>query len=463
MINSSRLLFLVLLQYHRVCSYPNVTLRSGDLAVVIYLPSSLSNNEDRQAFYEGSRFEHGSMIGSITRKSSDKSHHYFYGADLWRYPHDPKWPESGIGLASEFGVGDNGDFCYYRCGWNGASNVTNGVLGYDQARVGESFLKIGVGELIKGSCPACDSTGGYMFNSPYKFASMPMWTMHQPSVGTIVLDHEAHLKNYGYRITKNIRLEEDGILYVTTSLTNLGTEALSTVWYSHHFFSCDSQHIGPGYEVEMDFGKNSNPYGPAIQEGGISGLYEEPGVLAMWAKKLRMYANVNRGDSSVKISMNRAVEPGTRIKAEFMKDESSSGSFGLNACGTWIGEDIPELKTENDGDNKVSMYGFNLYIEKDTLSPEPQLLIDLKPSHSKSWTQRLIFKDVDSQFPSSPLTELMQSQGASILGYRNGGGRKIHAIPGFFIAAGIVSVAILAVLARQPQRYAPIPDAELTV
>lgn len=36
---------------------------------------------------------------------------------------------------------------------------------------GQSFLKIGVGELIKGSCPMCNAaTGEYKFNSPYLFA-----------------------------------------------------------------------------------------------------------------------------------------------------------------------------------------------------------------------------------------------------------------------------------------------------
>ena len=56
------------------------------------------------------------MIGSIRRKKSRPSGssnriHELYGANLWRAPHNPFWPESGVGLASEFGVGDDGDFC----------------------------------------------------------------------------------------------------------------------------------------------------------------------------------------------------------------------------------------------------------------------------------------------------------------------------------------------------------------
>jgi hypothetical protein len=154
-------------------SYNNITLwnDAADLSVVVYLPFGVSADhrkgvEINDLFYYSSRFDHGSMIGSITRwrqpKSVDTPNHVLFGTNLWRIPHNVRWPESGVGLASEFGVGDNGAFCYYRCGWYQQSDITNGVLGYEQAKVGESFLKIGVGELKKGTCPACDSTEEYM-------------------------------------------------------------------------------------------------------------------------------------------------------------------------------------------------------------------------------------------------------------------------------------------------------------
>lgn len=377
----------ILISSARTCgAYPNVTLTSGELAVSVYLPKSLANLASSavpgdQVFYESTRFEHGSMIGSIRRKGkSGASHHELYGANLWRAPHDPHSPEGGVGLASEFGVGDDGDFCQYRCGWNGVNDVTNGVLGYQQARNGESFLKIGVGELIKGSCASCDITEGYKFNSPYQFASEPLWSMNQPSVDKLVLEHEAHLKKYGYRIQKDISLEDD-TLYVTTTLTNLGTEPFSTAWYSHHFFSCDGRSIGPGYELTMDLKENPRS------------MYEEPG-LGGWSTQLRDYAEVTaEEDDTITVDMVRAIPPGTRIKAEFLKDKRTTGAFALKGCGTYIEEDMPEvLGTPND---PVPMYGFNLYMEAGTLSPEPQLLIQLAPSHSKTWTQRLVFSSPD--------------------------------------------------------------------
>lgn len=376
--------------------YSKVTLSTsgGELSVTVYLPAGLES-DDENVFYRSSRFEHGSMIGSIqrtTRKTvisktpneagvfqkEEKVHtHELYGTELWRTPHNPYWPESGVGLASEFGVGDDGDNCIYRCGWNGVDDVTNGVLGYQEADIGQSFLKIGVGELIKGSCPECDFTGIYKFNSPYQFAKQPEWTKTQPSENMVVLEHEARLKQYGYRLQKTITVE-DNILSVTSTLTNLGDADLKTAWYSHHFFDCDAEPIGPDYSVELDL-KESKPQ-----------MYEEPG-LSGWTVPLRNYAKVRQLDDTIDVSLKRSVEVGARIKAEFLKDEQSTGGFTLKGCGVSIQEDIAEI--QRDPEATLSMYGFNLYIESSILSPEPQMLIHLEREASTTWTQRIQFGD----------------------------------------------------------------------
>ena len=432
-----------------VSSYPNVTLTSGELAVTVYLPRSLASDGE-QVFYESSRFDHSSMIGSIRRRrktrSGHKSHvHSMYGPDLGRSPHNPFYPGSGVGLASEFGVGDDGDFCTYKCGWYGVSNVTNGVLGYQDARHGESFLKIGVGELIKGTCQDCDITDGYKFNSPYHFASLPLWSMEQPSVGKLFLEHEAHLKTYGYRVRKEIVLDEDTII-VTTTLTNLGTLPFATAWYSHHLFACDNAPIGPGYQVELDLEEKAQ-------------MYDEPGVLAGWSSRLADYAKISSPPDNINVLMKRFLEPGTRIKAEFRKDEKTEGSFTLNACGTLIHEDMPDIhRLPTD---PVSMYGFNLYIQRETISPEPMVLIYLEPSHSKTWTQRLVFadgvpeKDEDERVP----VNLEQSMTAPFSSKQH-----LQTQVSGLVVMLVVSMGAFALLAQRGRgRYVAIADAQLTV
>ena len=89
-------------------------------------------------------------------------------------PHNPTWTESGLGIASEWGCGDDGAHC--GAGWGAyPEGTSNGVLGYEEAAAGGPFLKIGVGKLLKGSCaamhwaPSCNATDPddvYHFGSP---------------------------------------------------------------------------------------------------------------------------------------------------------------------------------------------------------------------------------------------------------------------------------------------------------
>jgi hypothetical protein len=381
---------------HAQASFANVTLKAndGDLAVTVYLPQGMKPGEP--TYYQSSRFDWSSMIGHLTRTSTDwqgnKETHTLYGIRNWRVPHDPYWPESGVGLAAEFGVGDDGSFCNFFCGWNHVNEVTNGVLGYREAKMGESFLKIGVGELIKGSCPACDSAEDYKFNSPYQFARPPVWNLEDYGDGrSVSLNHEATLREHGYRLRKDITLHNDQLL-VKHTLTNIGRVPFSTAWYSHHFFTCDSHPAGSGYEMD-------------VKLAATDGEYEEPGTW-FWATPLRDYAKVTASTDTVSIRMQRGLESKVRIKAEFVKDENSHGGFTLKACQTSIRETIPEVAKSNTG---ISMYAYNLYIESGTFSPEPQIYIHLMPGESTSWTQQLDFQDYLPPSPSSRFSGLEQS------------------------------------------------------
>jgi hypothetical protein len=425
-------------------SYSNITLKAkgGDMSAVIYLPQGIK--PDEPTYYMSSRFDHGSMIGQITRTTrnadgSEAGKHVLYGNQQWRVPHDPYWPESGIGLASEFGVGDDGAFCNWRCGWYQINEVTNGVLGYPNAKVGESFLKIGVGELIKGSCIACDSTEDFKFNSPYEFAKTPVWTLEEHSdQNMIVLENQAILDPHGYNLRKEITLNDDELL-VKSTLTNMGREPFATAWYSHHFFTCDSKPVGSGYAVDLDL-------------TGTGGQYEEPGTW-FWSTPLRRYAQLTSTKEKVAVDMERGVEPGVRIKAEFVKDEETHGGFTIRGCGTSIKETIPEVGT----DGGVSMYAFNLYIEAGTFSPEPQIYMHLWPGQSISWTQKLEFGDIKGEKTASPRSYFGLKTIVSLSGALNTGSDFTFVV--FAITAAFLSYTVhLIWRRRRRQIYSPIPD-----
>lgn len=428
-------------------SYSNVTLVSedGDLEVVVYLPVGLKPTES--TYYVSSRFEHGSMIGSMKRKSrrvvGDKvveEIHNLFGDKNWRIPHNSQWPESGIGLASEFGVGDDGAFCQYRCGWNGVNDVTNGVLGYREARVGEPFLKIGVGALIKGSCPSCDSTDNYRFNSPYEFAELPQWRILHSDNSVLSMEHEAMVKDQGYRLHKDIVVDNNALI-VTSILTNLGSETFQTSWYSHNFFTCDGTPVSEGYSLDLDI------------HGQRGALYEEPGVIGSWAEPLQSFARITQYKDHVTVDVSRTLAGDTRIKAEFVQDIDSTGAFTMHGCKTLIRSELPDVES-----GKLEMYAYNLYLEKGTFSPEPQIMINLKTGESASWTQRLVIED--EQDARSKEQSLVRLRTMALTNVSSVNAWKL--LPAFIsVLLLVASLAIVGQIFRSSRRrptYRSIPD-----
>jgi hypothetical protein len=440
---SSITFLFITIQAHANSSYSNVTLTSlgGILSIVVYLPAGIK--PDEQAYYASTRFDHGSMIGSITRKTTDihgkTKTNVLYGKDRWRTPHDPNWTESGVGLASEFGYGDDGAFCDSKCGWDEVNEeVTNGLLGFSDAKNEESFLKIGVGELLKGSCKGCDKVDdGYKFNIPYQFANPPVWTMEQDE-NRVTLKHQAVLNENGYNLRKDITLVDNELL-VKHTLSNIGRDPFATTWYSHHFFTCDNTPVGIGYGADLN-----------LRGTGEAKIYtEQP-----WSKPLEDYAQLKStpGAVSVQVDMHSLVEdgPAFKIKAMFNKDETSNGGFILRACGTSIEENIPEIGTPGG----PLMYAFNLYIESGTFSPEPLILIQLSPGETTSWTQRLIFTDDDAS-PSQPRTMSNLKTIAS-----TPDSSEIYNT-GFLVYMLVVSTLVFLVQFswnRRRNAYTPIPD-----
>ena len=375
--------------------YHNLTLHSPIMSATVFMPleaaGSATSNDG--IYYIGSRFEHGSMIGDIFF-GKERS---VYGRNLWRTPHDPSWPESGIGLASEFGCGDNGATCA------GRGDITNGVLGYESAKIGEPFLKIGVGALIKGSCGAecntdvaANSNGesSYRFNSPYKFYRPPSWkVLPSPDPNEVSFLSEEIVGEYGYRIQKTIRLDGN-VLTVRSLLTNLGTKQFTTPWYSHHFFSGDVDPIGPGYVLDLGLSE----YGLPKQ----TPVFKQPG-LGSWSGDMNEYANVTMAnDGSISMAVKKLIPDGVKLKADFLDENTmtlTDGSFTLHAPnGLSVYERIPELQTQS---GNPFIYAYSVYAERGALSPEPMLLLYVRPGETTFWTQHLRFTSTSDKKSSS--------------------------------------------------------------
>lgn len=351
-------------------SYRNVTLDNGVLSATVFLPGD---------YYASTRFDWSSMVGDVRLGNRT-----FFGSGSWRQPHDPAWTESGVGLASEFGCGADGAVC------GGASwafdrdeetgedfPIANGVLGHDGG-VGAPFLKIGVGALVVGSCADCgvnDTT--YKFNSPYRFfASPPAWEEDVTATG-VTLRSSASLGAHGYALEKSYAIVALGGagrygVEATTTLRNSGASRFRTPHYCHNFLTFDGAGVGPGYRVRLPL---------------ASDAYDEPGN-GTWAAPLGAIGNVRIRRADVLVDVRERLGPSTKVKVTFARDDAAGASYV--ASGDVPGaDDRAWVAASRDGPRPL--YDYALYLEAETLSPEPVSLIDLAPGEKATWTEAWAF------------------------------------------------------------------------
>lgn len=345
--------------------YPKTILSSGQVDVTVYLPGKLG-------YYNSTRFDWGSMIGEITLGEAE------FFSDLWRTATDPNWgkdhdpsnPEGVLGLASEFGCGSDGPDC--PAGWGRRAEASNGVLGYHEAGMGDPFLKIGVGKLIKGSCDACKTDTNYHFNSRYDFAEPPVWTVSHPSSDTIDMIHEASLGVWGYRFQRHLQVHGD-MLVMRSELTNTGSKAFKTVQYTHNFLAFNRQQIGP--PLKLQFGQDLSSYSEPGNEQGWSVPIASRFVLTA--------PNVWTANSALPAGGQRQ-----SILTQFEGPE-----FNLNASSSYIADSGlgPAVVSEMTAGGHERLHGYKFFAQATAVCPEPSQEIALAPQESASWEQRLVF------------------------------------------------------------------------
>jgi hypothetical protein len=210
---------------------PRAEISNGALHAVIYLPDVQSG------FYRGTRFDWSGVIASLTQAT-----HHYYGP--WFTKTDPHvidfvfdgsdivaGPASAItGPVEEFTTHDK-------------------ALGFDDAKPGRTFIKIGVGVLRR------PDDKDYSPYRPYELVDSGKWTVatHPDSiVFTQTVSDPA--TGYAYRYTKTLRLVgEKPEMQMEHKLENTGRRAIATSVYNHNFFVPDSQPVGPQDVVTLPF------------------------------------------------------------------------------------------------------------------------------------------------------------------------------------------------------------------
>lgn len=198
--------------------FPHAEISNGDggIRAKLLLPDA------ERGYYRGTRFDWSGVIASLEYKG----HNYF---GKWFEKYDPKIHDAIMGPVEEFRTGDS-------------------ALGYDQAKAGDTFVKIGVGVLRK------PDEAAYKFSNAYELVNGGKWSV-QTFPDHVVFTHElSDSSGIAYLYTKTVRLVKGKPeMVIEHRLKNTGKRGFETSVYNHNFFVMDGQPSGPDFAVKFPF------------------------------------------------------------------------------------------------------------------------------------------------------------------------------------------------------------------
>lgn len=125
----------------------------------------------------------------------------------------------------------------------------DGVLGFDAALGGGSFIKIGVGRLQRTTAKP------YNFAERYSVLEAFPITIKTATSDTLVVAQigGSDALPWRYNYEKTYRVAPGNQLVISYLLTNTGTEPIEFEHYNHHWFTLGGTRVGPAYRVTTGF------------------------------------------------------------------------------------------------------------------------------------------------------------------------------------------------------------------
>lgn len=292
---------------------PQVEITNGIVKLKVFLPDA------KDGYYRGPRFDWSGLIAKAEYKG-----HVFFAP--WKTTHDPNNFEDAIGPCEEFG--------------------NESPLGYKEAKVGETFVKIGVGQLEKAK------NENYNFFFPYKIVKSGTWKV-TPGKDQIEFVQELQTDaGWGYQYVKQITLPADSLTFVISHrLKNTGSKPLETNHYNHNFTIIDNDPIGTNYRLKFPWPVSAKAKdtlrGAAVTEG----------------KELIFKQNLQPGQSAY----SELLGYGTKAEDNEVTIENTKTGASIKIKG-----DMPLAK-------------FNFWSVKLAACPEPFIELKLMPGQEAKW------------------------------------------------------------------------------
>jgi hypothetical protein len=233
-----KLLFLILAMSSLFAAeVPQAEISNGPITAVLYLPDAA------HGYYQGTRFDWAGVISSLKYQG-----HQYFGQ--WFEKYDPKTHDAIMGPVEEF----------------------LRPLGYDEAKVGGTFVRVGVGLLRK------PEEKEFRRFFTYEIADPGKRTIHKHA-DSVEFRHEVSdaTSGYAYQYQKSVRLTKGKPqLVLDHTLKNTGRKAISTEVYDHNFFMIDGQPTGPEMSVKFPWDLQATGNREVLDLKGSTLTYSRP-------------------------------------------------------------------------------------------------------------------------------------------------------------------------------------------
>ena len=219
-------------------SAPAAEISNSLVRLRLYLPDA------KTGFYRGTRFDWAGVIGS----AEYAGHDYF-----------PQWFQRVDGKVHDF-IYDGPDIVAGPCtaitGPAEEFASEGSALGFDEAKAGGTFIKIGVGVLRRPDDSKYD-----MFRL-YEIVDGGKWTIHRDSAFVEFKQEVSDASTgYGYEYRKTVSVTKGKPQFVLDhSLRNTGRRAIHTSVYNHNFLYLDHKAASAGVSITVPFTVQASPH-----------------------------------------------------------------------------------------------------------------------------------------------------------------------------------------------------------
>ena len=222
---------------------PVAEISNGKISATVYLPDPVNG------FYQGTRFDWSGVVRSL-----EANGHSYYGP----------WFTRRSETVRDF-IYDGEDIVAGPCSSTMGPADEFRPLGYDAAKPGGTFVKIGVGILKRPDEKAYDAF------RLYPIADHGKWSVKAKgdSIEIIQILSDGS-SGYGYEYRKTLRLVKGkSEMELAHSLKNIGKNTIETQVYNHNFLVIDGKGPQAGTTVMLPFavstGHKPNPEFAAIE------------------------------------------------------------------------------------------------------------------------------------------------------------------------------------------------------